>query len=358
MPSPRPEAEGKPGYRQGHRLTLAEVRRRLSGRSFGRLSDLSAGLMMLGMSGLGILYAANVPNLDPITIWPFGFWAALFAGLGLVLAPLLRRRRTVLVVGYALLIGLALTEEPWFVLRGLWHDPRQAVSSAAERGDLLRVVSLNCGGGNELAIDDALALAPDIILLQESPGSYLFERTLPDGWEHAGQIDSAVLVRGTLYPDELPRWLAHEMHVVRAVPSRLGRPLTAISTHIVQPELRTDIWRPEVWRHARSLRESRMAAIQHILQQRDRYGSDLPVVVGGDFNTPAGDPLLEPLLANGLTDAFRAAGHGWPNTITSDYPMERIDFIFTGRGFKPLDAFVAVTPHSDHRMVVADLALE
>lgn len=339
------------------RQTPRGVWRKLRGKPFGRLANLVAGLMMLIISAVSFLYAAGVPGLDPITIWPNWFWTVLFAALALLFAPLLRWRRTVLVLGFALLTGLLLNEEPWFVLRDAWHDPAAAVSATEDRGNLLQVVTVNCGAGDSRALEDALTLRPDIILLQESPGTSAIESVAPDGWQHAGWGDCAVMVRGSLHATEHSKYLAHEMYVVRATPERLGRPLTVISTHLVLPSLRTDIWRPEVWRKARMLQQSRREAIQHILDQRDRYGKDLPVIVGGDFNTGAGNWLLEPLLANGLTDVFGAAGHGWPNTITSDYPMERIDFIWADEHFEPLDARVVVTPHSDHRMVQAAVAV-
>jgi endonuclease/exonuclease/phosphatase (EEP) superfamily protein YafD len=147
------------------------------------------------------------------------------------------------------------------------------------------------------------------------------------------------------------------MYGVRAVPVRLGRPITVISTHLVLPSLRTDIWRPEVWRKAAEIRGARMRIVEELLVQRDRYGDDLPVIVGGDFNTRAGDSLLQPLIANGMTDVFDAVGHGWPNTMTAEFPIARIDFIWVGEQVEPLNAQVATTPHSDHRMVVAEVAV-
>ena len=39
-----------------------------------RLAAGVAGLMMLGLSAVGICYAIRRPGLDPITIWPFAFW--------------------------------------------------------------------------------------------------------------------------------------------------------------------------------------------------------------------------------------------------------------------------------------------
>lgn len=341
------------------RPSFTGIRRRLRGGPLGRLADLAAGLMMLSLSAIGILYVGRVPGLDPITIWPFALWAGLCAVLGVALSPLLRLRRTLLVVGYALILAVALGEETRFVLRPLWRDPAREIGAAAEHGDLLRVITLNCGGGREEAVLDALAYEPDILLLQETPGSSLLERILPEGWEHAGTLDPAVAVRGALLMTPHPKWLAHEVCAVSVVPARLAKPtpIAVISTRLLQPLLRADLWRPSVWRSAQGLRASRMNTIESVLRQRDRYGEGLPVIVGGDFNTRPGDSLLLPLEAGGLADAFEEAGAGWPNTITSDYPMERIDFIWVDERFEPLNAFVAVTPHSDHRMVVVDVAL-
>jgi len=335
-------------------LTPARIWRRLRGKPFGRLADLLAGLLMLATSAVGYLYAAKVPGLDPITIWPFWYWTVIFVALGLVFAPLLRWRRATLVVGFALLTGLLLNEEPFYLAREIRYRDRPV--RVLPPGDSLRVITLNCGGGNEAPVRDALVLDPDVILLQESPGSRAIDRLLPEGWEHVGRIDTAVLVKGTLSADEHPRWLAHEMHVVRAVPERIGRPITLISTHLVQPSVRTDIWRPFVWHRAAMLRESRTAGVGHLIEQQHRYG-DLPVVIGGDFNAGNHDSVLPPLVRNGFRDAFREAGRGWPNTITADYPMERIDYIWVDEHFEALRSLVAYTPHSDHRMVVADIAL-
>ncbi|MFW6437980.1 MAG: endonuclease/exonuclease/phosphatase family protein, partial [Armatimonadota bacterium] len=164
------------------------------------------------------------------------------------------------------------------------------------------------------------------------------------------------LVRGSLYMDEHPRWLAHEMHVVRAIPERVGRPLTVISAHLVKPSIRTDIWRPSTWRLARMLRDARVRGVRHLLEQQHRYG-DLPVIIGGDFNAGNHDSLLLPLIESGFSDAFREAGAGWPNSFSADLPVERIDYVWVDDNFEALRSFIAYTPHSDHRMVIADIAL-
>ncbi len=344
---------------QGARGPAAgEGRRRPAGEPFGRVADLVAGLMMLGFSAVAYLYAAKVANLDPITIWPFALWAGSHVALGVVLSPLLRARRAMLVVGYGVLLGLLLSEEPLYIARSLWHDPVPDVRQAAADGRRVRVISVNCGGGDVGAVEDALAHTPDIILLQEMPAYAELDEVLPPDWSRSGRRDCSVLVKGSLIATPHPKWLAHQLQAVLAIPLRTGRPIAVISTHLVQPSLRADIWRPSIWRKARRLREARGEAIAEALEQRARYGDNVPAIIGGDFNTRAGDSLLQPLARAGMTDAFRAVGTGWPNTFTARFPLERIDFIWADDRFEPLRAVVAVSGHSDHRMVVADLAVK
>jgi|LSQX01.2.fsa_nt_gb endonuclease/exonuclease/phosphatase (EEP) superfamily protein YafD len=311
----------------------------------------------MALLAVAVVYLLRPPNFDPITIWPFGFWAGGCIILALILSPLLHPRRALLVGGIALIAALAVCEEPRYLLRSVAREPDREIAQARLDGSLVRVITLNCGGGDERAVTDALALDPDVLLLQETPGEVALESVVPEGWQRAGWLDPTIMVRGTLQADDLPRWLAHEMYVGVAVPERLGRPITIISTRLVHPSLRMDIWRPKVWRDAARVRKERAHVIADLLRQRLRHGEDLPVIIGGDFNTPGGDSLLRPLAQAGLRDVFAAAGRGWPNTITADFPVSRIDLIYASNVFRPLDARAVITPHSDHRMVVADMAL-
>jgi len=181
-----------------------------------RLAAGVAGLMMLGLSAVGICYAIRQPGLDPITIWPFAFWGLGAAALGIILAPLLRLRLTVLVVGYGLLTTVVISEEPAFLWRSLVHraagrargrNPAPALRVVT--APALRVVTVNCAGGREDAILDALAQDPDIVLLQEGPGEAALERIAPESWECAGWMDPAIMVRGTLIAERLEKHLAH-----------------------------------------------------------------------------------------------------------------------------------------------------
>ena len=112
----------------------------------------------------------------------------------------------------------------------------------------------------------------------------------------------------------------------------------AVASHVARMKLR-------------GVREESVRLLMLFVDQALAKG---PVIIGGDFNTPGQDSLLDPLRGP-LTDCFAAAGRGWPNTITADYPMSRIDGIWVSDEMRPLNARVVYTPHSDHRMVVADV---
>ncbi len=328
------------------------------GRPPPKLAYLIAGLSMIFLSVIGSIYYQRPPALAPITIWPFFFWTAPVAMLAVLLLRVLRRRLTVLVAGYAVLITLLIWEEPRFLLRGLWSSPEAAVAEARRAGVVLRVVTLNCAGGRQDAVRDALAQQPDIVLLQESPGEAATARLEPEGWASAGWMDPAIMVRGRLEAERLPRHLAHFMYYGVAYPDALGgrTPVAVLSTRLKLPLLRFDLWRPSTWREAGHIRELRAISVGQIVAQVRAWGPDMPVVAGGDLNTPGGDRLLDPLRGAGLIDAFAAAGVGWPNTITADFPVSRIDQLWVSDHFRPVSGRVLHTPHSDHRMVVVDLA--
>ncbi len=83
---------------------------------------------------------------------------------------------------------------------------------------------------------------------------------------------------------------------------------------------------------------------------------DGPLLVGGDFNAPAGDAIYR-LLRPRLRDAFAVAGRGWGNTALNDIPVSRIDQVWASDAFRPTAVTARRTAYSDHRMVVADLQL-
>lgn len=224
----------------------------------------------------------------------------------------------------------------------------------------MRVVTINCAGGDTEAAAEAFTWDPDIVLLQEAPAATDLAAYVAahDGWRSHCALDPAILARGSMSPvpveEEQAAYICAAEVTLPHIPSMPT--IRVVCTRLLLPSLRTRIWRPEVWSdgfEARADREEQMEAVAGVA----RAGLDtMPVIVGGDFNAPAGDSLFR-VLQPEFRDAYPEGGAGWPNTITNDTPMSRIDQVWVSRQFDVRGAWVVRTRHSDHRAVVVDLRL-
>jgi endonuclease/exonuclease/phosphatase family metal-dependent hydrolase len=84
--------------------------------------------------------------------------------------------------------------------------------------------------------------------------------------------------------------------------------------------------------------------------------SDGPAVVMGDLNARPGASEIAPL-TDSLVDAWITAGQGDGHTFDAAEPYARIDYVLTSPGVVATQATVLVTDASDHRPVMADLAV-
>jgi endonuclease/exonuclease/phosphatase family metal-dependent hydrolase len=80
-------------------------------------------------------------------------------------------------------------------------------------------------------------------------------------------------------------------------------------------------------------------------------------ILVGDFNAEWDAPELAGLHHYGLVDAWSVTGRPDGDTYPSGAPTERIDHITVNPGITVRDAAVPITLASDHRPVVADLAI-
>jgi endonuclease/exonuclease/phosphatase (EEP) superfamily protein YafD len=115
-----------------------------------------------------------------------------------------------------------------------------------------------------------------------------------------------------------------------------------------------DLWNPATWRAYLEDRRLRKRQLRSVLDAPSTK-TDLPEIIGGDFNAPAGDGIYR--LLGRFRDAHRKAGRGWGNTALNALPFFRPDQIWLGR-LLPLSSHAVRTVHSDHRMVVVDALLE
>ncbi len=209
--------------------------------------------------------------------------------------------------------------------------------------DCRLVISLNASGSVQ-AVYDALTLEPSAILLQESPRKDLLENCLvqfPD-YRLAYGVDSSIVVRGEI--TDVQRGGRHT-----SARTRFGSASVELVSLRLQTSQLTGLGLAG-WSRTRnrSLRESQRESLTAICSGLPATG---PVILGGDFNVPAGDPVFRPL-KSGFVDAFAGASRGWPNTVTQASPVHRIDQIW-------LRNWICILLQSrdvrgtDHRMVLA-----
>ena len=160
------------------------------------------------------------------------------------------------------------------------------------------------------------------------------------------------LAKGEVTPLPVPR-SARSFMTLAQVTLR-DTAMVVMSTRFVLPYCEPDLWRVGAWRSAREVHAVRVEQMDAVVA-RLAQEQDAPIILGGDFNTPVGDSLYRKLRPK-FHDAFREAGVGFGNTIINDIPLSRIDQIWLTDHFAATATVARKTEHSDHRMVITDLA--
>lgn len=105
--------------------------------------------------------------------------------------------------------------------------------------------------------------------------------------------------------------------------------------------------------HLGVIAEERRIHLDYIL--RHVAGTDLPLLMAGDFNMKPLDPEIK-RITRILYDCCRAAGRE-VNTFPSANPSSRIDYIFCSRHWQVKEVKTISSPASDHLPLVAQLEL-
>jgi vancomycin resistance protein VanJ len=324
------------------------------------LTGVSAALCIAASAAYGRRSGA----WEAATLFPCLAWATV--GLLLLGFGWDRRHRPAGIIALLLWTGFlaAFAEEPRSLLRHA-QRPTPEWAAARRRGKALRVVSLNCFLGKPEAAAEAGALDPDVVLLQETPGEQAV-RDLARRWFGAEAAvvyppapqfaDSCIIARGHLLPGSATTVRGYAALAGLRLSS--GAEVEVVGLHLhPNPQPRLDLWSRRCWRVQReghASRQRQLAAVARALGDPAAHG---PLILGGDFNEPAGDLAFAALLP-GLRDAFGTAGTGWGDTWYNHLPLTRIDQVWVSRHFRPAAVFARQTVHSDHRMVVCDLWLE
>lgn len=298
-------------------------------------------------------YFSRADVLAALTVFPIWAWlipGGLAAGLGCTRES----RRYVAIITAAWLVTLiALADRPLALLR-------LSAPAVKERRNTLRVISLNCNGGNLRAVQELAAYEPDLLLLQESPSRSRLEAAARELFDEEGAVvwgvDASIIARGRLTAQPLPPEAA-----AHAVWGRLelasGGELDVVSLRLEHGLVRCDLWSPDCWRAQTANRQTRRKQLAAVLAALGDRPARRALVLGGDFNAPAGDAVFR-LLAPLAHDTFAEAGRGWGNTIINQFPALRIDQIWIGGPISSTEVHAVRTQHSDHRAVVCDLRIE
>ncbi len=308
-----------------------------------------AFILPLFMSAIFVL---RPDSFSAVTIWPVWFW--LIGGLfGLLLfSSAIPRRMRLVVLGLWLIFGLVCCDEPVSLLR--FRTLSDLKPEVRLDSGIVRVISLNCGGGSAEALNEVVEFQPDIVLTQESPSSEDVAKTAKRLYGTAGSyvygVDSSVIFRGrgTIAMRDIRGSIVD-------VELKPGFTVRVASVHLPTPSTRADLWSRDCWREYQDIwnEQSRLLAkYKAFLMQ-----SSSPKLIGGDFNLPAKDGATRSLKPE-LRDAYPSSGAGLCNTIINDYPMHRIDQIWVSSEMQSQVMRVFKTKYSDHRMVVCDISLE
>ena len=243
-------------------------------------------------------------------------------------------------------------------LRGLVWSPFRAgmwrgTGSPQSR---VRLVSLNCAS-QARAAEEAWAWHPDIVLLQESPSSNDVARLCQDWFGREGSflygLDCSIIARGRLTTIANPRTLRYRWGRL-TLPE--GLVVDVVSVRLHPPDIRMDLWSSDCWRQHRLGREIRRAQLGELVNLLQPAFGRNPMIVGGDFNAPAGDAIFR-LFGSSMKECFREAGRGWGNTGINTCPISRPDQIWINPSSRTLQTWAKKTENSDHRMVLSDALL-
>jgi len=231
--------------------------------------------------------------------------------------------------------------------------------AATDGHSTLRVISLNCNGGNEAAAAEVKDFHPDLVFFEESPLRPLVQKMATNlfgaDFESFCSSDVSMIARGKITP--LPVENAESAPFIHArveFPSGLVAEVFVVR---LQPyNIRADLWSPDCWRKQCAIRKIQRSQFEWFEREVERVPKDIPIILGGDFNLPAGDKLFR-ILNPRIRDTFREAGRGWGDTLDNDIPVLRIDQIWCDGHFQALSTVAHKTVNSDHRMVTCDLSL-
>lgn len=311
-----------------------------------------AGLGVVLLVASVIFFTWRPDRFAAFTTLPFGAWMIPGAG-SCCLAAWLLRRRWPWRAAFAWLVACVVFSEE---IRPQWWW-RQSLTESNKPPAAVRVLSLNCASfrfGDPSA--DIAFWRPDVILLQETTPHHaarIGNAAFGKSYVASQQFGLSVVSRWPLRSAPQP-FQRTSQHCTVLHPS--GSSIDLVNVHLSSAATDLRLWKRDAWRAHRSTRKSHEEELTAMLREFPVISSTQPRLIGGDFNTPSGDPL-HGMLTPQFNDAFHAAGSGWPNTFQRRLPVLRIDYLYTNPVMRAVSCRVITSKHSDHRMVVGDFLL-
>ncbi|MGW6059337.1 endonuclease/exonuclease/phosphatase family protein [Streptomyces sp. NPDC055189] len=321
---------------------------RRRGRGWGRLAY---GVLLATLFTLFALLLIRLAGLDtgtplavPVILFPYAAVLSVLALATTLAFPTLRSRRPILAAGL-----LAAAYVVLLVPRFVPHEQQHIPSQAAE----LRVATLNTHVGQ----GDARALVSlvkseriDVLAVQELPSAGIkalaeagLTRVLPHQELHP-ENDSSLYSR-------LPLTHGGPLRADTAWPQTTaqvkvgGRAVRLVAVHTYYPLGDADRWTRD------------MTALTSVARDS---GPD--TVFLGDFNASLDHAPMRDLLASGeLTDTHAELGEGWTSTWPTGKgllpPLLHLDHVLHGSGLAGISVDERTIPDTDHRAVIATLAV-
>jgi vancomycin resistance protein VanJ len=307
--------------------------------------------------------------LAAITIIPIFAWIIVGIVIALLAHKWKYRRITLITIIVWLALWCIFSDEPISLLRAVIREDTAVFEFARKEGKSLRVVSLNCAGGNPDAAREVAAFHPDIVLLQETPAKEDVAKLAKELFGNQGGycwgLDGVIIANGQVTAAPIPvhdhnrsvlarRGIAGVDSVHTRVSMASGAVTEVVSLRLLPPVFRFDLFSPECYREQTQNRILRRKQLSTIYSEIVKLPDNSTIIFGGDFNAPARDGIFQ-VLQPKLHDSFREGGKGWGNTIGNDTPFSRIDQIWISKNLRAISVRAIKTKNSDHRMVVCDL---
>ncbi len=302
-------------------------------------------------------YSRQPDHLAAFTVVPIWVWGSFGLILSITAYWFLRAPLSLVLSGIWATTVLLGADEARAIARWGGKRPEPGPAGSVNGRPLLRIATLNCnffqyGEGSNPA-DDLAAWDPDIVLLQEvrpHQTRHIADKLYQGHGDYRTHSTNGVVTRWKI-DREVRNLSFRDQQLTVLLPD--GREIEILNIHLATAATDLRLWERQCWRNHRLNRRKRHTELATALGLLSQTAGDRPAIVGGDFNTPPGDPILRLLKAD-YDDAFTQVGSGWGNTFQRRIPILRIDQIHAGRQFRPHASAVVTTRHSDHRFVVAD----